>query len=118
MFRRGDSFLDFYTDTAVRLLSRNTGSVPPQFIGPKLLTALHNIAGLPVMDAAGMLSPAVVRDLVRGEGTALDLFIRHSPRWPAAAHRTLCPPHFIARLRVQAQDVIRVLEKHSVAADC
>ena len=86
MFRRGNSFLDFYTDTAVRLLSRNTGSVPPQFIGPKLLTALHNIAGLPVMDAAGMFSPAVIRDLVRGEGAALDLFVCHSPTWPAAAN--------------------------------
>ena len=43
MFRRGNVFLDFYTDSATRLLEENTGTMPPQFIGPKLLTALHNV---------------------------------------------------------------------------
>jgi hypothetical protein len=74
MFRQGNHFLDFYTDTAERLLRLNQGSMPPQFIGPKLLTALHNIAICPVMETAGMLSPAVMRDLLAGEGQALDLF--------------------------------------------
>jgi hypothetical protein len=74
MFRQGNHFLDFYTDTAERLLSLNQSSMPPQFIGPKLLTALHNIAICPVMETAGMLSPAVTRDLLAGEGQALDLF--------------------------------------------
>jgi hypothetical protein len=53
--------------------------MPPQFIGPKLLTALHNIAFCPVMESAGMLSPAVIRDLLAGEGKALDLFYQKSP---------------------------------------
>jgi hypothetical protein len=50
MFRQGNSFLDFYAETAQRLLARNQGMVPPQFIGPKLLTALHNVAVLPVLE--------------------------------------------------------------------
>lgn len=79
MFRQGNHFLDFYTDTAERLLHLNQGRMPPQFIGPKLLTALHNIASCPVMETAGMLSPAVMRDLLAGEGEALDLFHRKSP---------------------------------------
>jgi hypothetical protein len=79
MFRQGNHFLDFYTDTAQRLLRLNQGSMPPQFIGPKLLTALHNIAICPVMESAGMLSPAVMRDLLAGEGQALDLFHQKSP---------------------------------------
>ena len=79
MFRQGNHFLDFYTDTAQRLLRLNQGGMPPQFIGPKLLTALHNIAICPVMETAGMLSPAVMLDLLAGGGQALDLFREKSP---------------------------------------
>ncbi len=79
MFRAGNSFLDFYTDTAERLLDLNSGTMPPQFIGPKLLTALHNIAICPVMETAGMLSPLVIRDLIKGQGAALELFRCESP---------------------------------------
>jgi hypothetical protein len=79
MFRQGNHFLDFYTDTAQRLLHLNQGSMPPQFIGPKLLTALHNITLCPVMEIAGMLSPAVMRNLLAGGGEALDLFHQKSP---------------------------------------
>jgi len=79
MFRQGNSFLDFYADTAQRLLELNQGSMPPQFIGPKLLTALHNIAVCPVLENVGMLSPLVMRDLMKGQGRALDLFRTRSP---------------------------------------
>jgi hypothetical protein len=78
MFRQGNSFLDFYAETATRLLNLNTGAMPPQFIGPKLLTALHNIAICPVMETAGMLSPLVIKDLIGGQGAALELFERES----------------------------------------
>lgn len=74
MFSKDNAFLDFYIETAMRLLSTNTGNVPPQFIGPKLLTALHNICLLPVQESAGMLSPIVLNDLSSGQGQALDLF--------------------------------------------
>ena len=80
LFQKNNSFLDFYTDTAMRLLRLNTGSMPPQFIGPKLLTALHNVAILPVMETAGMLSPMVIKDIIHDGGAALDLFVKNSPR--------------------------------------
>lgn len=86
LFARGNSFLDFYADTALRLLRLNTGPVPAQFIGPKLLTALHNVACLPVLETAGMLSPLVIRDLLAGGGPALDLFRANSPQPLAAAN--------------------------------
>ena len=86
MFRHGNSFLDFYAETAARLLNLNTGKMPPQFIGPKLLTALHNIAICPVMETAGMLSPLVMRDLIQGQGVALELFRRESPVLICAAN--------------------------------
>ena len=88
MFNRRNALLDFYIDTAIRLLSQNSGTMPPQFIGPKLLTALHNVAMLPVMEAAGMLSPLVIRDLLMGEGPALSLFNAHTTQ--AIAGANLC----------------------------
>jgi hypothetical protein len=86
MFRKNNSFLDFYVETATRLLSQNSGTMPPQFIGPKLLTALHNITILPVMESAGMFSPVVIKDMVKGEGLALDLFQSHSQEQVAGAN--------------------------------
>jgi hypothetical protein len=74
MFRKNNAFLDFYTETAERLLALNTGSMPPQFIGPKLLGAIHNIAQCYVLETAGMLSPAVIKDIANGGGEALNLF--------------------------------------------
>lgn len=80
MFRSGNPFLEFYIETAERLLMNNLGSMPPQFIGPKLLTALHNVSLLPVMNGAGMLSPMVIKAMLKGEGMAIDLFLEHSPQ--------------------------------------
>lgn len=84
MFRAGNAFLDFYIDSATRMLSLHEGKFVPQFIGPKLLTALHNIVHLPVIENVGMLSPSVVLDLVAGGGPSLDLFLTRSSE-PLAA---------------------------------
>ena len=86
MFRKDNSFLDFYIDTAERLLLSNNGSMPPQFIGPKLLTAIHNVAQCPVLETAGMLSPLVIEDIAKGGGSALKLFKKKSPQPIAAAN--------------------------------
>ena len=86
MYRRGNSFLDFYTETARRLLTLNTGAMPPQFIGPKLLSAIHNIAQCPVLETAGMLSPCVIDGLLQHSSAAVDLFRRRSPAPIAAAN--------------------------------
>ena len=86
MFCQGNSFLNFYTDTAERLLTQNEGNMSPQFIGPKLLTAIHNVAQCPVMETAGMLSPLVSKDIANGGGEALDLFKQKSPQLIAAAN--------------------------------
>jgi hypothetical protein len=58
----------------------------PQFIGPKWLTAVHNIAHCPVMESAAMLSPLVMRDCIAGQGEALRLFRSKSPVAPAGAN--------------------------------
>lgn len=90
MFCRGNTFLDYYSVSAEQLLRANQGPMPPQFIGPKLLTALHNIVACPVMESAGMLSPLVIEDLLASptakDGTALTLFKQKSACFPAGAN--------------------------------
>jgi len=79
-FGQRNSFLDFYTTHAERLLEQITGPMPPQFIGPKLLTALHNVVQCPVQENAGMLSPWVIKDILTGGGPALTMFRDKSPQ--------------------------------------
>ena len=85
-FRRGNPFLDFYQHAAQRMLEAHEGPMVPQFVGPKFLGAIHNMLQCPVVEEAGMLSPATSRALLCGGGPALDLLIRHSIRPPAAAN--------------------------------
>ncbi len=66
----GRATLDFYAATALRLLHEADMSVPPQFVGPKLLTALHNVVNFPTTDAVGMASPLVLDALAAGGGHA------------------------------------------------
>ncbi len=86
LFRRDNSFLDFYIGAATRLLRALDGPCVPQFLGPKFLTAAHNIALCPVAENAGVLSPLVITDLLRGGGPALDLFRRRSTHPVAMAN--------------------------------
>ncbi|MBQ0720456.1 MAG: hypothetical protein KBT88_07835 [Gammaproteobacteria bacterium] len=88
LFAQGNAFLDFYTAHAERLLKKVSGPIPPQFIGPKLLTALHNVVQCPVQESAAMLSPWVIRDILGNGGPALDLFRAKSN--DAAAGANLC----------------------------
>ncbi|MGS2723523.1 hypothetical protein ACVBEJ_07235 [Porticoccus sp. GXU_MW_L64] len=73
VFRQGNAFLDFYSSHAERQLAKTTGTMPPQFIGPKLLTAIHNVVQCPVMESAAMFSPLVIKDIIAGGGPALSL---------------------------------------------
>ncbi|MFT5221193.1 MAG: hypothetical protein ACI9LO_001367 [Planctomycetota bacterium] len=107
MFRKGNSFLDFYCDSAQRLLTGMQAGMPPQFIGPKLLTAIHNIVQCHVMESAGMLSPLVMRDLIAGEGEALELFRRKSPAPLAGAN--LCSSLSVAEA-FSEQDMAKLMD--------
>jgi hypothetical protein len=67
--------LDFYLQSALSLLGRGGPDVPPQFVGPKLLTALHNVVGFPLSHTVGMASPLVLRDLAAGGGPAWEMLL-------------------------------------------
>ena len=115
MFRRGNAFLDFYLDSAERLLYANQGGLSPQFIGPKLLTALHNVVQCPVLEAAAMLSPLVIRDLLNGGGKALDMFEARSPIRPAAANLSTSLTASEGFTETEMQRLIRHLLRSGVA---
>ncbi len=86
LFRAGNPFLDFYRYAAERIVRQHRGPMVPQLVGPKLLTALHNLVRCPVAESFGMLSPAVARDLLTGGGPALDAFRRRSVVVPSAVN--------------------------------
>ena len=108
MYKSGNSFLDFYIDSAENSLIKNTGRMPPQFIGPKLLTAIHNVVQCPVLESAGMLSPLVIENIAAGGGKALKLFQRKSPQPIYAAN--LCNSLFVSNA-YSASDIERCIEK-------
>lgn len=71
-FNRHSSVLDFLLESVLTLANRHKGPASPQLLGPKLLTALHNILGFDVIESIGMASPLVLRDLANGGGQALE----------------------------------------------
>jgi hypothetical protein len=103
LFCQHNVFLDFYIDTAERLLLKNSGSMPPQFIGPKFLTAIHNVVQCPALETAGMLSPLVINDIVVGAGSALTLFRQRSTQPIAAANlcSSLCAGDSLSTSRIE-----------------
>ena len=72
LFRADSAVLPFYLDRAETLLTRVRMPVVPQFVGPKLLTALHNVVGFDVEERVGMLSPLALNGLVGGDRAALE----------------------------------------------
>ncbi len=86
VFCRGNSMLDFYIHACLSIVGRSDGNVPPQVVGTKFLTALHNIVGFPLIDDVAMLSPLVLADLISGGGDALALLRRKSAAGVHAAN--------------------------------
>jgi len=106
-FRQGNKFLEFYIDAAKRLLRKHGGPFAPQFIGPKFLTALHNIVQYPVVETAAMLSPTVMQELLDGGGPGLTLFRLRSTQPPAAVN--LCGS-LNARKEISDQQISEIIE--------
>lgn len=73
VFTRGNSFLDFYIHSCLSIVKRIEGQMVPQIVGPKFLSAIHNIVDCPVIEEAGMFSPLVMADIIQGGGPALDM---------------------------------------------
>ena len=108
-FGRASAFLPFYIERATVLLERVKAPVVPQFIGPKLLTAWHNIAPFGVEERIGMGSPLVLRDLLafaRGEECGNPGF--QALGLLAAGHAaTLCGLNLCASYEDRVEDGVR-----------
>jgi hypothetical protein len=74
-FDAGSGTLPFYIERATFLLEQVRTPVVPQFIGPKLLSAWHNIVPFATEERVGMLSPLVMQDLLGGGTQALDMLV-------------------------------------------
>lgn len=72
-FDAANAFLDWYIHAAEQLLTRASGPVVNQFIGPKYLATQHNLTPFAEITGAAMISPLVIGDLINGGGAALDL---------------------------------------------
>ena len=92
LFERGNAFLDFYIHACERIVGAAAEQMPNQIVGTKLLTALHNMVGLPLLETVGMFSPLVVRDVAAGSGEAASRLRREMSGPLAAAN--LCSSLF------------------------
>ncbi len=71
----GNPVLEFYLYTALNIVRAHSGRhMVPQLVGPKLLTALHNISAFTVCESADVMSPPVLADVIAGGGAALSLW--------------------------------------------
>lgn len=114
LFVQGNHFLDFYLAHAERLLRKVDGPVPPQFLGPKLLTALHNVVGCPIQENAGVLSPWVLRDMLSGGGPALRLFQAKSSMLAAANLCGSLAQSEILSARAYEQIILKLLREGQI----
>lgn len=88
VFVEGNSFLEFYIDACQRIVSqfKDGQGLVNQIVGPKFLSAIHNITAYPVIENVGMLSPLVVADIDAAAGAALDLLNKEKPAPMQAAN--------------------------------
>lgn len=67
-FRRDCPILPFLIEAVQRMVRRvDAARIAPQFVGPKLLSSLHNIVGFELDASVGALSPLLVDALVSGQ---------------------------------------------------
>jgi hypothetical protein len=79
-FVAGCPVLPFLIHTTQRIIARaDPVHIAPQMVGPKLVTALHNLTGFGLIDAVGALSPAVLDDVEQGGGDALQAMLAAAP---------------------------------------
>ena len=72
-FRKGTPVLPFLSYTVERLMAKVDGEyIAPQFVGPKLLTSLHNTVGFPIDPRFGAVSPMLADAIVQQDQLTID----------------------------------------------
>lgn len=112
--KRDNPFLDYYLYCARQIVTQyrrmdKQRTMVPQLIGPKLLTALHNVSPLPVAEPFAVLAPEVIVEVIaQTPGQALSLFNRRSLSVPLAAN--LCASS-ISRGELTNEQMEQVIEQ-------
>lgn len=89
-FQRGNAFLNFYIDTAQRMIKEiDPNHIAPQIIGPKLLTALHRAITLPLTPMVGSASPWLIQECAQQKSRLLNR-IAHTLRHQPCAALNMC----------------------------
>ncbi|MEM1145712.1 MAG: hypothetical protein AAF671_03625 [Pseudomonadota bacterium] len=111
LFTARSSVLPFYIDRAIQLLAAAKAPVVPQLIGPKLLTAWHNISPFSVDERIGMLSPIVLRALLHNEADPLDLLHRgHTGSLCALNLSASCEGREVDGVRLDENDYLQAID--------
>lgn len=79
IFHQKNAFLDFYIDACLRLVAERR-EIPHVLVGTTFLTALKDIYPFHELTNVGIISPALVHDLIKGESK----FLRKYVEWHAA----------------------------------
>ena len=80
VFRTDCPVLPFLIHATQRIIRQvDPAHLAPQLVGPKLLSALHNIVGFDLIDSVGAFSPLVIDALEQGHGRAMDALLRETP---------------------------------------
>ena len=78
-FAAGSSTLSFLADRVLEMMARvDAEHIAPQFVGPKLLTSLHNIVGFDVVADVGAISPALADGIVERDARVLAAISRRA----------------------------------------
>ena len=82
------NILEFYIDACQHIVGKidKDKAMVNQIVGPKLLSALHNMIGYTLIKNVGMLSPLVLKDIDKAGGAALDLLVHEIPAPMQAAN--------------------------------
>ena len=87
-FERDNPFLEFYIYTCQSTIRRaDSDYIAPQMIGPKLLTALHNLSNFPLTECVGSASPDLLIDIMMNGGSALDRYLNRPEQTVTEGHQ-------------------------------
>lgn len=87
VFRQGCVILPFLLHTVMVMMRKvDPMHLAPQFVGPKLLNALHPLCDFALLPQVGALSPLVVADICKGSDGALKLMLQKSRQPPLAVN--------------------------------
>ena len=75
-FTDSSPLLDFLIYATQRIVEKLEVPASPQIVGPKLYTHLNNLVSFSILESAGMMAPAVMNDLIVGQGQALNCHLK------------------------------------------